>query len=265
MSERIKPPKLNVTKDYSLFHHDPANRPLELPAHLPLKRLMDKWGFLPEFPIVCYRKNGKLYIKEGQHRHAFAEELGLPIYWIETNSDYDISEIQAGMKKWSVANYAGRWAAAGIKDYEECIAFADRYGLQMGHAAALLSGVVNASLIRRKFQDGEFRVTDRKWADSVGSMYSEIVALEKAVKSSRFLEACMAVCRVPDFEPARFIHNAKKCRDRLIAYSTRDSYLEMIEEIYNRGRQTLLGVKAAATMAMRERNVALNGKPVKGA
>ena len=50
------------------------------------------------------------------------------------------------------------------------------------------------------------------------------------------------------------LQNADRCREKLIAYSTRDAYLEMLESIYNFGRSKMLGLKVAALMAMRERN-----------
>ena len=75
------------------------------------------------------------------------------------------------------------------------------------------------------------------------------------VKNVRFLQSVMAVCRVPQFEPKRLLGNAKRCREKLVAYSTRDAYLQMLEDVYNFGRSRLFGLRAAALQALRERNV----------
>lgn len=69
----------------------------------------------------------------------------------------------------------------------------------------------------------------------------------------------MAVCRVPGFDAKRLIGGAERCRDKLGSYSTREAYLEMMEEIYNFGRKQLVGLKSQAMMIMKDRN-ACNAK-----
>jgi hypothetical protein len=75
----------------------------------------------------------------------------------------------------------------------------------------------------------------------------------------------MAVCRVEEFDPERLLHNAAKCRDKLVSYSTRDAYLGMLEQIYNFNRRQLVGLTALATMAMRERSATVASKKNKAA
>ena len=66
----------------------------------------------------------------------------------------------------------------------------------------------------------------------------------------------MAVCRVPHFDAKRFLRDANACREKLVVYSTRDGFLEMMEEIYNFRQSKLVGLKAEAKIVMRHRNVA---------
>lgn len=68
------------------------------------------------------------------------------------------------------------------------------------------------------------------------------------------LAACQAVCRVAEFDPARLKANLKRCSEKLAPFSTRDAYLQMLEEIYNYGRSKLFALRIAAIEAMRERD-----------
>jgi hypothetical protein len=127
-------------------------------------------------------------------------------------------------------------------------------GLPITIAFALLGGTTSFTNVKPQFVDGTFEIKDRDWADQVASVYCAMVALSKDIRGARFLQACMGACRVKDFKPARLIQGAKRCREKLVSYSTKDAYLDMIEELYNFGQRKLVGLKALAQMAMRARN-----------
>lgn len=253
--------KVSATKNYRMFGRTDENRPLNIKKHKKLEKSMKQYGFLPCFPIVCYRdKTKNLIVKDGQHRLAIAETLGLSVFWIEETIDFDVAIINCTSKTWALRDYAQKYANSGRKAYQEGIEFTDMHGLPVGTAFALLAGTTNYSNIESDFVDGTFRIKDRAWADSVASIYGPLTQMSPDTKNARFIEACMAVCRVAGFEGSRLIANAKRCRDKLLSYSTRDAYLQMLEEIYNFGRKQLFGLKAEATMAMRERNPGLKDK-----
>ena len=152
----------------------------------------------------------------------FAEMLGLPIYWVQEDVDFDIATINCTPKTWTLRDFAQKFAVNGSRDYVEGIEFADAHRLPIGTAFALLAGTINYSNIKDGFEDGTWRIKDRSWANAVAGVYTALVALSASVRSTRLIEACMAVCRVANFDPARL--------------------------------KTLLGLKADATMAMRERS-----------
>lgn len=256
--------KIQVTKNYRMFARSSENRPLDMRKHRKLEQTMKEYGFIPDFPIVCRRDEKKhLIVKDGQHRLAVAESLGLPVYWTEGEIDFDVAKINSTAKIWTLKDYAQKWADNGIKSYHEGIEFAENNQLPLGTAFALLAGTTTYSNIDDQFMRGEFRVKDRQWADAVAAIYVPLAAMQPALKNARFIEACMAACRVDDFDKKRLLHNAERCRDRLIPYSTRDAYLDMLEEVYNFGRAKLVGLKAAATMVMRERNATVKAKKQK--
>lgn len=250
--------KIQVTKNYRLFHNNSGeNRPVEMNKHKRLVDSMKLYGFLQEFPIVCTRDSkGNLVVKDGQHRLVVAETLQLPVYWVEASMNWDVAVVNSTAKPWILRDYAGRFAANGNENYQEGLDFAERHRIPIGPAFALLAGTTTFTNCHSSFIDGTFKVKDRAWADSVASIYSPLVSMSKSVSNARFLEACMAVCRVPEFDGKRLLQNAERCREKLVSYSTRDAYLEMLEHIYNFGRGKLFALKIAAISAMRDRNAA---------
>lgn len=258
--------KINVTKDYRLFRRSSENRKLNPKKHKRLLESMKKYGFLSCFPIVCFRdKDGRLIVKDGQHRLALAETLGLPVHWVEEAVDFDVAIINCTSRIWGLRDFAEKWAANGKTAYADGLQFAETNGLPIGTAFSLLAGTTTYSNIQEAFVEGKFRIRDLHWAESVAGLYVPLVDISPGLKNARFIEACMAVCRVKDFESNRLLQNAQRCRDKLVPYSTRDAYLDMLEEIYNFGRQKLMGLKIAATIAMRDRNAAVAKKAKKAA
>lgn len=250
--------KIQSTRNYALFvRHSNENRPFDERKHRKLKESMIRYGFLECFPIVCFRdKGGNLVIKDGQHRLAFAQELGLPVHWVEEKVDFDVAIVNSTAKVWVLRDYAAKYAANGNKSYEEGLAFAENHGLPIGTAFALLAGTTTFSNCQDTFLEGKWKVKDRAWAEAVACTYGPLVQMGPAMKNARFIEACMAVCRVDGFDRKRLIGGAERCREKLVAYSTRDAYLDMMEAVYNFGRKQLVGLKSAAMMAMKDRNAA---------
>lgn len=248
--------KIQSTKNYKLFRrHDDENRPLDVGRRRKLIESMKLYGFLKCYPIICYRdKDSNLVVKDGQHRLAVAEDIGLTIYWIEDTSDFDVAIVNSAMRGWTTKDYALKWAANGITAYQEILEFSTRFKLQVSSAASLLAGSANFSNVRDCFFKGTFKVKDRKWAEIVGVLYSQMVEIGPRIKDQHFLSACMAIGRIPDFEAKRLIAGAERCREKLVKYGNRDGYLDMIEEVYNFGRTKRFPVKIPAQNVMRERN-----------
>jgi hypothetical protein len=94
MSNGNNIPQIRCTRDYAIFVRDMENRRLRTSEHKKLRQSMEKYGFLPCYPIVVKRDDvGRLHVKEGNHRLAFARELALCVYFVETAIDFDVPEI----------------------------------------------------------------------------------------------------------------------------------------------------------------------------
>lgn len=249
--------EMRVTKNYRLFTRSSDNRPLDESRHRRLYRSMQKYGFIRGWPIVCCRNGSKqLVVKDGQHRLAFAETLGLPVYFVVLDDNFDIADINNTQVVWVMRNYAEKFSDQGNPHYQEGLSFADRYDIPIGIAFALLAGYAGKnSTANEVFRVGAFKVREREWAELVGAMYSHCVKIAPHLKNARFIEALTAVARVDGFNMARLLQGADRSPQKLVAYSTRDAYLDMLEDLYNFGRKSLVPLKLPAIAAMRERNV----------
>lgn len=246
---------ITSTKNYRLFKVDKENRPLVLPKHRKLKASMKQYGFLRSFPIVCVKNAaGELIVKDGQHRLAFAEELGLVVHYVVEDIDFDIAVVNSTATVWRPSDFAQMHAANGHEAYLDGLNFAERHKIPVGTAFALLAGTTTFKNIEASFQSGSFKIRDRDWADTVASTYSAIGRLSPAVKKKTFLDALMAACRVDGFSPDRLIAGAEKCREKLVSYGTREANLALLEELYNFGRKQLVPLKINAVQAMRDRS-----------
>lgn len=247
--------KIQATKNYRLFSRSDDNRPVDIKKHKKLLESMKKYGFLGCFPIVCFRDDkGTLIVKDGQHRLTIAESLGLAVHWVEEPVDFDIAEINTTAKIWQMKDYAERFAQSGIEAYQRGLDFAKDYKLPICIAFSMLAGNTGFTNIKDEFISGDFQIKDESWATSVARIYSPLCIMSPSVCNARFLEACMAVTRVPAFEDRRLLSNAERCREKLVSYSHRDAYLQMIEDIYNYGRKQLVPLKLQAVTVMRERS-----------
>jgi hypothetical protein len=251
---------IQVTKDYDLFERSEDNRDTTMAGRKKLIASMEKYGFIPSFPVVVRRDDaGKLVVVDGQHRLLIARHLGLPVYFVEESAEFVTAEVNETMRTWTVSDYVQTWARNGHKDYVEAQEFARRHGVTVGKACSILGGTVSQGNIDHQIRNGTFKIKDREWAEAVAGLYTTVCKLSKDISKTRFLEACMAVTRVKGFDLERMTTQAKKCREKLTGYSTRDGNLEMLEEVYNYGRKQMFGLKVAALMALRERSAAVLG------
>lgn len=239
--------QVKSSTNYRMFKRSIENRTLNPQGHKALYNSMKKYGFLKTHPISVMKNCEGYIVKEGQHRLAFAEELGLPVYYIVSDVDFDIAQINSAAKSWKTRDYADKWAACGHQDYVIGIEFHEKHKIPIGLAFALLAGVGSYNVIKNKFESGEFTVKDYTTAETVAELYVFITSLNREVKNHRLAEALVSSARVEGFDIERLKCNAKRCRDMLVPYSTKMAYLEMLEKIYNFGRKAKIPLKFMAS------------------
>lgn len=252
----MRKPTIRTTTDYTLFVSHENNRQLRIRKHKKLGESIKKYGVLPYWPVVVRRtSHGKLWVLDGQHRVWFAMDRGLPVYYVIADEDFSIAEINNTQKPWVLLDYVEMYTAQGKQDYREAVDFSVRHKLCLSRAMAMLAGTTSLGNIKDAIEAGDYRITDRDFAERVAATYCPIIGMDKSLKKDSFLDACMACCRVTDFDPHRFVDGASKCRNRLVNYGDRDAFLQMMEDIYNFKKRSLFALRIKAIEAMRSRNV----------
>jgi len=250
---------IKESKKYDQFSiQECDNRELKVHKHKKLEQSMRRYGYLPAYPIIVYRKGGKTVVKDGQHRFAIAEKLDIPFYYVETEVDFDTAAVNCTPIGWSLEDYAKRHLEDGLQDYGEALVFSEEHKLSLGLTAALLAGVTNITQCKDDFVCGTWKVADRPWAESVARLYKDMVQLGPKLNRQGFLSACMAVCRVARFKAERLLTGARSLRKKLVSYGDRDGYLDLMQDLYNYRQKQLVALKVDAINAMRERSAAHN-------
>lgn len=255
---KTKPPCIYQTSNYRLFSYTNENRPVKLNGakRKLLRRSLQAYGWLPAYPMLCAREGGKIVVKDGQHRLALAEELGIPVLYVIDNTPIKIEEINNAQTGWVVGDYAGSFAARGNQNYVELLDFARRHCLPISTCVGLLGNQVVERNLMDHFKAGTFKVKSRQLAERVANLYVGIGAYNKAIKCKFFASALFAVCLVPGLDDKRLLAGAAKHPEMLMKYGSRDGFLDMLERLYNFGRHTKFPVRIYAENALRERNPA---------
>ncbi len=250
-------PKLQITKDYSLFETHEHNRRQHEDAVLLAS--MTQYGFMPSGAIQCARADrGKLKIIRGHHRFDCAKRLGLGVWYIVDESNVDLFALEAGKQGWSVEDFTFAHAAAGNEDCVMVLDFQRRHRLPLGAAASLIGGESAGSSNKvRAIKNGTFRAArDQSHALAVVAITDRCLDLGlKWATASCFVAAVSAALRVPEFQPNTFLHRlglrgAAIMRRR----TTKDGCLEELEAVYNYGaKDTRLALAFRAREVGRER------------
>jgi hypothetical protein len=216
---------------------------------------MKRNGFLWCCPIVTSPDQGLLSIIDGNNRFEIAVTLQLPVWYVVTVPGLaSPSDLGPASTSWTLENFAEVHARNKRQPYVTLLAFAQKYELPTGAAAALLGGKTHVALLQPEFNQGMYKVRDYGFAQRVAELYQGLRALNPAMKGRRLLEACHAACLVHGFDDGRLLRKAKAARDKLTAMPRRDAYLDAFEAIYNAGNGAQLSIRFEARKMVRAAN-----------
>lgn len=261
MSSNREKPRLRATKDYSLFVHSAENRPINIEKRKLLRRLMQEHGFLPEHPIIVRKTaRGKLEIKDGQHRFAIAQELGLTVWFVISDSEVSTADLNDSIVRWTSWDFATCYANQGKADYAELIEFSKQYSIPLQLSAALLADTISGTNVWKAFKSGTYEIKSRQRALLIATLFAHLIKINSKCKNIRLVEAIYALSLVPGFNATRMMDGASRCRNDLQPFATREGYLNCLEAIYNYGRRGAdIPLKIPAENAMRERRLMSGG------
>jgi hypothetical protein len=249
--------KTTSTRNYDMFVSDKFNRIITQKDDRRLKRLrfsMKKYGFLP-FPILVRRNGEKLIVIDGQHRLKVAQELGLPVLYIEAErDDIEISECAAAQSPWSTSDYVLSHAAQGKKDYQDLLEFAAEHSMPLNQAASLLRGDgSHAGNYYESVKQGSFVVRDRAYADRVARISGILASLVPWGNCNWSIGAISRFVRVKEFNDDQFIKRVKANHHLLVKQPTLEAYSEMYDAVYNYKSHTRIPLAFLAKESATER------------
>lgn len=260
-----KPPKIEVTKDYSRFVLSDFNRDVTTVKELTAS--MKKHGCLSRFPIwVELNAEGKLVIRDGHHRFEVACALGLPIYYIVCEPGVRPAEAAMAMKSWTQADYLQAHGRSGLADYRYVEAFQKRTGIPLSSCIALLAGdtATSASSQTRRFKAGLYVVGDTDHAEAVAEVVKYCVAMGAAcAQKDNFVKAVSRCLRCDKFELGTFLARVEANGGAMmVPQHSVDAYMDLIERIYNfrAPADRKLAVKFEVGLAMQKRRAAQRRK-----
>lgn len=239
---------LECTDNYRVFRTHVNNRDVNTNSKKfkDLKASMRKNGFLPFFPLWCKEDGaGMLTIQIGHHRFYAAKELGIPVYFIVCNFDFEIWQECETVKTWTLKDHVVNNIRAGhdlSPEYVEMNKFAERVGLPISICISIFSGETsttsnkNMQVKRCKWKiapDGRVR------ASIIEGMLVVLKQINSSVATNPNFVACLLKClMVPEFDPCRFVKKVKSHAGFFDKKVSQKDYLHMIDEIYNRCSRT---------------------------
>jgi hypothetical protein len=241
-----------------MFQNDPTNR--NVTSVRKLVRSMERYGFIPAYPIHVVPHNGKLYVRDGAHRLEAAIATEEPVYYVVCDQkDISIPEINDAARHWSAKDYIDSYVRTGNKEFAILKKFADEHRISYIAAAFLLSGRQTRSSgdasVYGKIKDGSFRVTNYTYAHRVASIIGAIRKQINIATNGLFVNALSRTCLVKTFDGNRFVKNALRCHASFTSRATLDDYLDLIEDVYNdHARFGRLPIKFLANEASKDRS-----------
>ncbi len=262
-------PKLQVTRDYSIFKMNPINR--ELAEKPVLLASMKAHGFMPSSPIHCVPngKAGSLIVVRGHHRLDYAKRLGLPVWYVVDNSTTDIYELEGdNSSHWSLRDFIFSRARGGDEQCLRVLKFQAEHGLNLSSAIDLMAGESAGSKNHQdKIKRGTFQVgDDLSHAASVVAVTDHFrsVGVQFATQAA-LLKAVSLALRVPECDPNIIKHRITQWPASLNRRSNYREYLQELEALYNYGAKAKrLPLAHLAHETARQRKATFGGNSALG-
>lgn len=219
---------LYMTFDYGQFKLMKGNRPTNSAHVQHLKK-----SFESRQLIVPVLVNHHMEIIDGQHRVEVCRQMGMPVYFLILEN-YGIKEVQmlnTNMKNWSVDDYLSCYCNEGIEDYIKYREFRAKFGFDHQVSLAFLMG--NTSKYHQIFNEGNLKIKHYDKAEKAAQMISEFAQFYKGYKRKSFVFAMMTIMKHPDYNHQEMIDKLALQQTKLVDCPSNESYISLLEEIYN--------------------------------
>ena len=234
---KMEPNKVHKTKQYGLFTHYKENRAIHQNHVNKLIKSMKERGWIPGSHIIV-NKSGR--VVDGQHRLKAAMAVGIPVEYIVSPKATmtEVINLNRGKMNWNIIAFLDHHVTRGNKNYIALKKFLEDYPKLRPTEAMMLLSNKFSSAKRGAFEDGEWKMGSdkvaREWADNVMSLEPYFDGYNRSI----FVRALIKIfVNKPEFVFSEFLHKVKLRPQMIYKCGTVDSYLMMIEELYNYRRR----------------------------
>lgn len=258
MAMRIKK-TIEETMDYDMFVLNPINRTVNFDKikTKQLEHIMREKGWSDAEPMNVDEIDGKLIVKNGHHRLEIARKLGIPAKYVIANDGLTIFDLQkGGHPTWNAEDYLGCYCRQGVEDYIVLRDYVSETGIGISQSALLLSGLVAKDRgTDRSFQNGKWKVNKKSnHAEVVRDVIKHLGANGiKFATNYHLVGAISRVCLAEGFSLTRLKQKITTYKSFFEKKATMDQYLDMLEELYNRGSKERIPLAFLANQAARDR------------
>lgn len=234
--------KIYSTKKYERFVLHNLNRKVdrEKPKFKKLIKSLAVHGWKDPYPMyVVWNGDGRLRIKDGHHRFEAARLLEIPVKYVIDDDDLSMFEITDSIRPWDMRDFLQSYAQLGKSDYLKVKEYHDRTGIGIMNCIAILGGQTAGSNGKcEAFKQGRFTLGNMSNANAI----AEIVSCLKDngidfATNSNFVKAISMVVWVKEFKVSEMKKKISVNRALIIRQPTKDAYLDMLQDIYNRQRR----------------------------
>jgi hypothetical protein len=226
---------MNKTKQYSKFIYVKGNRPID-PNHVKkLAESIHEKNLLHLNPVLV---TSKMQVIDGQHRIEAAKLLKIEIYYEVSDeiTKSDMSRLNKNKKNWTITDYINYYCEEGYQIY---IRFRDFANENPQFKLSVLLKIVlpsDGSEYTKSVQDGVLNISNMDKAKKIIDAINKINNLPfdfKFIYDCRFPLAIGKCITTPKFNIDNLTEKIKANPRRFVKCSTKEEYLELIEEIYN--------------------------------
>lgn len=149
------------TSNYDLFAYEKGNRDYKDWWAAELAKKISEKNMLIIRPAVCIRRDGKLFVIDGQHRIGACKKLGIPVPYevVDGVTPEDIAVLNANQRGWGTKDFLHHFVELGKRNYIEIQKFIEETGFAVSVACSLCQGRTNEGGQGRAFRNGDIRIS----------------------------------------------------------------------------------------------------------
>ena len=233
-----------VSYDYDKFKMTEWNRTVDERRKSKVSNSIKNVGLVPN-PVLV---NERFEIVEGQARYTVCRENNLPVFYrvIPGLGSDECAAMNSSSTNWSTRDYVNSFASQGNENYIKLKDLLDRYSPTCGANTVL---VVCANRMydidggtQKKIKSGAFKISDSDYVDIASTLeevskFDPIIRKYKFTNGTRLRNALVFCVKHDGIDNEQLLERMDRYYRRVSGYSTVEDVLDVLEEIYNKGRK----------------------------